>query len=101
MEGGCADSFAANYDPLAPLNAYDGHPYDDDGAQFGACLYVGGRGLTNRAWSLLGPEFRDGGWLKDLDSREPYATGGKVCVLRSNTWQSRGWGERGILVAYV
>ena len=92
MDGGCADPFAANYDPLAPLNAYDGHPYDDDGAQFGTCLYLGGRGLTHRAWSLLGPEFRDGGWLKDLDTREPYATGGKckAPALNSTAWLRDG-----------
>ena len=60
MSGGCDDPLAAIFDPAAPRDSDGGHPYDDDDARFGACLYVGGRGLTQRAWSLMAPEYRDG-----------------------------------------
>ena len=92
MDGGCADPLAANYDPSAPLNGYDGHPYDDDGAQFSACLDVGGRGLTQRARSAMAPDYRHSSWVKDLDMREPYATGYGCDAPALN---STGWIEDG------
>ena len=71
MSGGCADPAAANYDPAAPLGKgimdddanYDfGGEDEEAGAArlFSGCLYVGGRGLTQRAWSMMAPGYEDG-----------------------------------------
>ena len=86
MAGGCTDPLAANYDLSAPLNGFD------DGSQFSACLYVGGRGLTQRAWSMMAPEYRDGSWERNLDTRAPYdmSVGCTAPPLNSTGWIDKG-----------
>ena len=118
MGGGCADPRAANYDAAAfPRRdgaaaaadvAADG---DADGcgaarasrasgttleaplpllSRYGACLYVGGRGLTRSAWSLMEPGYRHAGWAKDLAGRLSFATGARcgAPALNSTAWHA-------------
>ena len=74
MAGGdCADPLAANYVPGSTSTC--------------DCVYVGGRGLRQRAWSLMAPDYRDGSWLKDDDVHDAYATG-RSCKAPDNASQT-------------
>ena len=77
--GNCSDPAAANYDATASSNATRD------------CLYVGGRGLRQRAWSLMAPGYRDGAWAKDRESSweaflalEPDTGGPRTCPAPRN-----------------
>ena len=57
----CSDPLAANYD----VNALG----SDE------CIYVGGRGLLQKSWSLLAPKYRDtSSWFKDLGELHAYGS---------------------------
>ena len=103
MTGGCADPRAANYDPAAARRdaagaAVDMADGDVDG--YSACLYVGSRGLTRQAWSMMAPEYRHSGWARNLDSRLAFGTGASCTAppLNSTDWYTCkdgycGWHE--------
>ena len=64
---------------------------DGDVDGYGACLYVGGRGLTRQAWSVMAPDYRHGGWARDLDARRAFATGaecGRAPAPNTTEWHA-------------
>ncbi|KAH8082105.1 hypothetical protein JL720_8631 [Aureococcus anophagefferens] len=73
------DPLAANYDSTASRNATRD------------CLYVGGRGLRQRAWSLMAPGYRDGTWSKDLDTLNAHDAGTTCRAPRNASAPDKKW----------
>ena len=83
MRGGnCSDPLAANYDAAASANAT------------ADCVYAGGRGLRQRAWSLMAPGYRDGAWAKPLETLNAYTAGEGTCDAPRNASLASGWKAR-------
>ena len=54
---GCTDPLAVNYEPDYPT----GKMKDD-----GSCLYLGGRGLTSRSWSVMSDTYAKDDWYPQV-----------------------------------
>lgn len=58
--GNCSNPLAINFD-------YTAAGTED-------CLYVGGRGMLQKTWSLLAPKYRDKSWFRNLERLNAYAS---------------------------
>lgn len=58
--GNCSDPLAENFDHTATGT--------ED------CLYLGGRGMLQKTWSLLAPKYRDKTWFKNVEKLNAYAS---------------------------